>query len=183
MGSPRIRSSRSPRRPKARHHPISVTPSVSGARGSGRSVPRQPLRLTRAHHHACLEWTPRQIVDDGRKTSVGFPVNLAVMPAPMVCSVGPHGGELVDTRQVESVMVLDYFFKVAELPIGTGKTAETARMVRQPPRTMACPGDPACPVWPQARARGAGPSNVDPSPAYGAGHFRDPLRRGLAAIT
>jgi len=72
---------------------------------------------------------------------------------------------------------------VAELPIGTGKTAETVRMVRQPPRTMACPGDPACPVWPQARARGAGPSNVDPSPAYGAGHFRDPLRRGLAAIT
>jgi type IV secretion system protein TrbG len=93
-------------------------------------------------------WTPRQVVDDGRKTYVLFPVNLAVMPAPMVRLVGPNGYELVNARQVGSVMVLDHLFNVAELRLGTGKTAETVRIVRQQPQTIACPGDPGCPVWP-----------------------------------
>jgi type IV secretion system protein TrbG len=94
-------------------------------------------------------WMPRQVLDDGRKTYVLFPVNLAVMPAPMVRLVGPNGYELVNARQVGSVMVLDHLFNVAELRIGTGKTAETVRIVRQAPRTITCPSDPACPVWPQ----------------------------------
>jgi hypothetical protein len=37
---------------------------------------------------------------------------------------------------------------VAELRLGTGKMAETVRLARHEPRTIACPGDPACPVWP-----------------------------------
>jgi type IV secretion system protein TrbG len=78
-----------------------------------------------------------------------FPVNLAVMPAPMVRLVGPNGFELVNARQVGSVMVLDHLFNVAELRIGTGKTAETVRITRQQPRTISCPHDPECPVWPQ----------------------------------
>jgi type IV secretory pathway VirB9-like protein len=94
-------------------------------------------------------WTPHQILDDGRKSYVLFPVNLAAMPAPMVRLVGPNGYELVNARQVGSVMVLDHLFNVAELRIGTGKTAETVRIMRQQPRTISCPGDPACPVWPE----------------------------------
>jgi type IV secretion system protein TrbG len=94
-------------------------------------------------------WMPRQTLDDGRKTYVLFPANLAVMPAPMVRLVGPNGYELVNARQVGSVMVLDHLFNVAELRIRTGKTAETVRIIRQQPRTIACPGDAACPVCPE----------------------------------
>jgi type IV secretory pathway VirB9-like protein len=99
-------------------------------------------------------WLPRQVVDDGRKSYVLFPVNLAVMPAPMVRLVGPNGYELVNARQVGSVMVLDHLFNVAELRLGTGKTAETVRVVRQMPRTIHCPGDASCPVWPGAAVAG-----------------------------
>jgi type IV secretion system protein TrbG len=93
-------------------------------------------------------WLPRHVLDDGRKTYVLFPMNLSVMPAPMVRLVGPNGYELVNSRMVGSVMVLDHLVNVAELRLGTGKTAEAVRIVRQQPRTIACPGDPACPVWP-----------------------------------
>ena len=93
-------------------------------------------------------WLPRQVLDDGRKSYVLLPMNLLVMPAPMVRLVGPNGFELVNARQVGSVMVLDHLFNIAELRLGTGKTAETVRIVRQHPRTIACPGDAACPVWP-----------------------------------
>ena len=93
-------------------------------------------------------WVPRQVVDDGRKSYVLFPMNLSVMPAPMVRLVGPNGYELVNARQVGSVMVLDHLFNVAEFRLGTGKSAETVRIVRQQPRTITCPSDPACPVWP-----------------------------------
>jgi type IV secretion system protein TrbG len=93
-------------------------------------------------------WVPRQVVDDGRKSYLLFPVNLAVMPAPMIRLVGPNGYELVNARQVGSVMVLDHLFNVAELRLGTGKTAETVRLVRQDSRTVACPGEEGCPSWP-----------------------------------
>ena len=98
-------------------------------------------------------WLPRQVLDDGRKSYVLFPMNLAVMPAPMVRLVGPNGFELVNARQVGTVMVLDHLFNVAELRLGTGKTAETVRIVRQAPRTIACPGDPAARCGPRGGSR------------------------------
>jgi type IV secretory pathway VirB9-like protein len=55
----------------------------------------------------------------------------------------------VNARQVGSVLVLDHLFNVAELRIGTGATAETVRITRQDPRTIACPSDPECPQWPE----------------------------------
>ena len=81
-------------------------------------------------------WLPRQVLDDGRKSYVLLPMNLLVMPAPMVRLVGPNGFELANARQVGSVMVLDHLFNVAELRLGTGKTAETVRIVRQHPAPL-----------------------------------------------
>ena len=81
-------------------------------------------------------WLPRQALDDGRKTYVLFPVNLSVMPAPMVRLVGPTGFELVNARLVGSVMVLDHLFSVAELRLGTGR----------PPRRCALYGSRPVPL-------------------------------------
>ena len=93
-------------------------------------------------------WLPRQVLNEGRKSYVLFPPNLAAMPLPMVRLMGPNGFEVANPRQVGSGMVLDHLFNVVELRLGTGKTAETVRLVRQMPRTIHCPGDPACPVGP-----------------------------------
>jgi type IV secretory pathway VirB9-like protein len=95
-------------------------------------------------------WMPQQVVDDGHKTYVLFPVNLAVMAAPMVRLVGPTGYEVVNARQVGSVMVLDHLFNVAELRLGSGATAETVTITRQQPVAIHCPGDKRCPRWPMA---------------------------------
>lgn len=95
-------------------------------------------------------WMPRQVLDDGRKTYILFPTNLAVMAAPMIRLQGPQGYELVNARQVGSVMVLDHIIShAAELRIGKEETAETVRIVRQASRTIYCPGsDTECPQWP-----------------------------------
>jgi hypothetical protein len=52
------------------------------------------------------------------------------------------------------VLVLDHLFNVAELRIGVGPTAETVRITRQAPRTITCPGDGECPLWPETQVAG-----------------------------
>jgi type IV secretory pathway VirB9-like protein len=93
-------------------------------------------------------WTPRQIVDDGRKTYILLPQNLGAMPAPMMRLIGPNGPELFNPRQIDSLLIVDYLFNQVELRVGTGQTAEVVRLTRDMPRTIHCPGDEACPVWP-----------------------------------
>jgi type IV secretory pathway VirB9-like protein len=98
-------------------------------------------------------WLPRQVIDDGRKTYILFPVNLSVMSAPMIRLVSTTGYELVNPRMVGSVMVLDHMFNVAELRLGSGEQAEVVRVVRQQPVAIACPGDERCPRWPVTLAQ------------------------------
>jgi type IV secretory pathway VirB9-like protein len=94
-------------------------------------------------------WTPRHVIDDGRKTYILFPVNLPAMETPMIRLIGSNGYELVNARLVEqSVMVIDHLFAGAELRIGNTPQADVVRLVRGAPQRMSCPGDPACPVWP-----------------------------------
>lgn len=95
-------------------------------------------------------WTPRQTVDDGRKTFILLPRNVAVMDAPMVRFIGATGPELVNVRQVGSVLVLDGLFHQAELRVGAGDTAEVVRVIRGTPQTIQCPGHPECPAWPMS---------------------------------
>jgi type IV secretion system protein TrbG len=75
--------------------------------------------------------------------------------APLIRLIGPNGLELVNARQVGSVIVLDRIINRAELRIGTGPRAEVVTVQRETPRTISCPGDPECPVWPEALARRA----------------------------
>jgi type IV secretion system protein TrbG len=94
-------------------------------------------------------WTPMQVVDNGGKTYILFPPNLASMESPLVRLVGPTGPEVVNARLIGSVMVLDHLIShQAELRLGREAQAERVTIIRQDPRTIHCPGDPACPAWP-----------------------------------
>jgi type IV secretory pathway VirB9-like protein len=68
--------------------------------------------------------------------------------APMIRLIGPQGPQIVNNRQVSSVLILDQVFARAELRLGTGPTAETVVITRQVPVTIDCPGHAECPVWP-----------------------------------
>jgi type IV secretion system protein VirB9 len=98
-------------------------------------------------------WTVRQVVDDGQKTYLLFPPTVTTVDAPLVRLVGASGPEMVNARQAGSVVILDRLFNRAELRLGAGKGAEVVTVQRLEPRTIQCPEDPDCPVWPDALVR------------------------------
>jgi type IV secretion system protein TrbG len=95
-------------------------------------------------------WQPRQIVDDGKKTYIIYPEIALFETVPMVRLIGPHGPQLVNARQFLNVVILDQLLPRAELRVGLGEHAEVVTITRGEMRTIACPGDEACPAWPQA---------------------------------
>jgi type IV secretory pathway VirB9-like protein len=95
-------------------------------------------------------WHPRQIVDDGTKTYILYPEVTLFETVPMVRLIGPNGPQLVNARQFLNVVILDQLIPRAELRVGLGATAEVVTITRGSLKTITCPGDPGCPVWPQA---------------------------------
>ena len=105
-------------------------------------------------------WHPRQVVDDGKKTYIIYPEVTLFEKVPMLRLVGPNGPELVNARQFLNVVIVDQLVGHAELRVGLGERAETVTIRRGEMRTIACPGDDACPIWPRAAqvlARAGGP--------------------------
>jgi P-type conjugative transfer protein TrbG len=109
------------------------------------------------HYHVGYElvgskpsWQPRQVVDDGTKTYIIYPEVTLFETVPMVRLVGPNGPQLVNARQCLNVVIVDQLVPRAELRVGRGEHAEVVTITRGAMRTIACPGDEACPVWPQA---------------------------------
>ena len=112
------------------------------------------------------EWSPRHVIDDGKKLYIIFPEITLFETAPMVRMVGPNGPQLVNARQHLNVTILDQLAPRLELRVGLGDTAEVIAITRGHLKTIACPGDELCPVWPHAAqvlARKGGP--VQPPPA------------------
>jgi type IV secretion system protein VirB9 len=109
------------------------------------------------HYHVGYElqgtkpsWNPRQVVDDGKKTYILYPEVTLFETVPMVRLIGPNGPQLVNARQFLNVVILDQLVPRAELRVGLGESAEIVTITRGKLRTIACPGDEACPVWPHA---------------------------------
>jgi type IV secretion system protein VirB9 len=109
------------------------------------------------HYHVGYElagtkpsWQPRQVVDDGKKTYILYPEVTLFETVPMVRLIGPNGPQLVNARQFLNVVILDVLLPRAELRVGLGAHAEVVTITRGALRTIACPGDEACPVWPAA---------------------------------
>jgi len=73
----------------------------------------------------------------------------------MIRLIGSNGYELVNARLVGSVLVIDHLFNGAELRVGNTATADVVRIVRGTSQMISCPGDAACPVWPDVAMAGA----------------------------
>lgn len=102
-------------------------------------------------HTPIPDWSPRYVVDDGRKTYIVYPEVSLFETVPMVRLIGPGGPQLVNARQFLNVVILDQLAPRVELRLGLGINAEIVTIMRGAAmRTMACPADPACPVWPTA---------------------------------
>src|SRR5262249_40370861 len=100
--------------------------------------------------HPAPHWMPRTVIDDGRKTFIIYPEMALFETVPMLRLLGPNGPQLVNARQFLNVVIVDQLVARAELRVGLGEYAETVRILRQQLHTIACPGDPDCPVWPSA---------------------------------
>jgi type IV secretory pathway VirB9-like protein len=96
------------------------------------------------------QWVPRHIVDDGTKLYIVYPEITLFQSVPLVRKIGPHGPQLVNSRQFLNTVILDELPARVELRVGTGTYAETATITQGQLRTISCPGDPDCPVWPAA---------------------------------
>jgi len=111
-------------------------------------------------HGRVPDWSPRVVVDDGKKLYIVYPAVTLFGTVPVVRKVGPNGPQLVNARQFLNVVILDELVAQAELRVGIGVQAEQVTITRGALRTIDCPGDDACPVWPAAtetRARRAAP--------------------------
>jgi type IV secretion system protein VirB9 len=64
-------------------------------------------------------WQPLRVFDDGTKTYIQFPINMAATEAPPLFLVGPGGkAELVNYRYLNGYYIVDRLIDVAELRIG-----------------------------------------------------------------
>jgi type IV secretion system protein VirB9 len=95
-------------------------------------------------------WVPRFVVDDGKKLYIVYPEVTLFETVPLLRSIGPNGPQLVNSRQYLNVVIVDQLVARAELRVGIGERAQTVTITRGTLRTITCPGDEACPVWPRA---------------------------------
>jgi type IV secretion system protein VirB9 len=70
-------------------------------------------------HGKAPRWQPLRVFDDGTKTYIQFPINMAATEAPPLFLVGPGDkAELVNYRFLNGYYVVDRLIDVAELRIG-----------------------------------------------------------------
>jgi type IV secretion system protein VirB9 len=116
--------------------------------------PEQPMRYHVGYQVQVSQptpaWAPRQVVDDGKKLYIVYPEVTLFERVPLLRGVGPNGPELVNARQFLNVVIVDGLLPRAELRVGVGERAEVVTITRGTLRTITCPGDEACPVWPRA---------------------------------
>jgi type IV secretory pathway VirB9-like protein len=137
-------------------YPVSETPKAQVAKGQG--ILPDPDDHRQYHvgyefvstHTPPPHWLPRQVVDDGKKTYILYPEVTLFDTVPVLRTLGPNGPQLVNARQYLNVVILDQLLGRAELRVGIGDKAETVTIARGNLRTIQCPGDEACPHWPQA---------------------------------
>lgn len=104
------------------------------------------------------DWTPLQVLDDGRKTYLLFSPVVLYQEAPFLRLIGPQGPQLTNSRQYQTVYIIDQLISRAELRLGAGEHAQVVTITRGPLQTITCPGHEQCPQWPTA-PRVAGRAN------------------------
>ena len=86
-------------------------------------------------------WTPRQVVDDGKKMFLLYPEVALFASVPLVRAIGVNGPQLLNARQHLNVVILDALFPTLELRVGVGEAADVVTITRgKGLRTITCPG-------------------------------------------
>jgi type IV secretion system protein TrbG len=102
-------------------------------------------------------WTPRYVLDDGKKFYIVYPEIVLFGTVPLVRIIGPNGPQVVNSHQFLNVVILDLAdVPRVELRVGTGEHAELVTITRGTLRTIHCPDDNDCPKWPAAALHLAG---------------------------
>ena len=70
-------------------------------------------------------WTPRQIVDDGKKMFLLYPEVTLFASVPLVRAIGVNGPQLLNARQHLNVVILDALFPTLELRVGVGEACRS----------------------------------------------------------
>ena len=91
-----------------------------------------------------------------KKTYIIYPEVALFETVPVLRLLGPNGPQLVNSRQYLNVVIVDQLVARLELRVGIGEHAQMVTITRGTLRTITCPGDEACPVWPRAAAVLAG---------------------------
>jgi type IV secretion system protein VirB9 len=119
--------------------------------------PDQPRRyhvgyVLTTQRHPAPAWTPRQVVDDGKKLYLIYPEVTLFGTVPLVRALGVNGPQLINARQHLNVVILDQLAPALELRVGVGVAAELVTITRgKDLRTITCPEDGEdCPQWPAA---------------------------------
>jgi type IV secretion system protein TrbG len=99
---------------------------------------------------ANINFFPRHVVDDGKKMFLVYPEVSLFETVPVVRMIGPNGPQLINVRQYLNVVIVDQLAPRLELRVGIGESAEVVTITRGTLRTIACPGEPECPIWPAA---------------------------------
>ena len=126
-------------------------PSVAWAYPEVRATPRTPtIRRPAIPHEAerhyryglqgdTPPWRPVSVFDDGRRVYVVFPPGIAQGEMPPLFVIGADGrGQIVNTRVLGNVLIVDRLFSAAELRLGE-RQQQVVRIVRtdgdqRPPR-------------------------------------------------
>jgi type IV secretion system protein VirB9 len=95
-------------------------------------------------------WTPRQVLDDGKKLYLLYPEVTLFGTVPLVRALGVNGPQVINSLQVLNVVIVDVLAPKLELRVGTGEGAELVTITRGTLKTITCPEDPECPQWPAA---------------------------------
>jgi type IV secretory pathway VirB9-like protein len=102
---------------------------------------------------ADIAWVPRAVVDDGKKLYLLYPEITLFKTAPLVRAIGPQGPQVLNSRQWLNVVIIDSLPSRLELRVGPDMKdaqAEVVTITQGTLKTIECPGDPDCPVWPAA---------------------------------
>jgi type IV secretion system protein VirB9 len=81
-------------------------------------------------------WRPQRVFDDGRRTYIEFPLDIATSEAPPLFLRDGADVALVNYRVIGNRYVIDRLFDVAELRLGAPRQT-IVRISRERPRTHA----------------------------------------------
>lgn len=76
-------------------------------------------------------WRPASVYDDGRHVYVEFPQGIVQGEMPPIFVIGSDGQpQIVNTRVLNNVLIVDQLFAAAELRLGSASHQQTVRIVR-----------------------------------------------------